>query len=139
VNSPGSALEAPALAALATAAAEIVDLNLAAADLDDAELAALGALPAVTHLRLARNRLSDSSVAALARNAPQLTYLNLYGNAGVTDRSVEALGRIATLRKLYVWRTAVSAAGAARLRALRPNVMVDVGSLEALADANASP
>ena len=40
----------------------IVDLNLADTGLDDAGFAAIGALPAATHLRLARNRLTDASL-----------------------------------------------------------------------------
>ena len=109
VNSPGTELSAAALAALAAAAPEIVDLNLADTALDDAGLAAIGALPAATHLRLARNQLTDASLSALARGSPQLQHLNLYGNSGITDAGLETLGEIATLRELYLWQTGVSA------------------------------
>ena len=75
VNSPGTALSAAALAALNAAAAEIVDLNLADTALDDAGLAAIGELAAATHLRLARNRLTDGGLAvargAAAAHAPE--------------------------------------------------------------------
>ena len=90
------------------AAAEIVELNLADTALDDAGLAAIGALPAATHLRLARNELTDAGLASLAA-LPQLAYLNLYGNSGITDAGVEMLAAIATLRELYLWQTGVSA------------------------------
>ena len=60
--------------------------------------------------------------------APRVEYLNLYGNAAVTDASLEALARIATLRELYLWQTGVTAAGAARLRTLRPDLNVDIGT-----------
>ncbi len=66
-SSPGTALEAPALEALAAAAAEIVDLNLADTALDDADLQAIGALPAATHLRLARNGLTDDGARRVSR------------------------------------------------------------------------
>jgi hypothetical protein len=125
--SPGTRLEAPALAALAAAAAEIVDLNLADTALDDAGLQTIGALPAATHLRLARNSLTDAALAGLAAS-PQLEHLNLYGNAGVTDAGLETLAEIATLRALYLWQTGVSAAGAERLRARRPGLNVDMGA-----------
>jgi uncharacterized membrane protein len=128
-GAPGTALDAAALAALAAAAAEIADLNLAGAGLDDAQLDAIGALPAVTHLRLARNDLTDAALASLA-SSPRLEHLNLYGNAGVTDASLETLGGIATLREVYLWQTGVSAAGAARLRARRPDLVVDLGITE---------
>jgi hypothetical protein len=130
--SAGAALDTPALDALAAAAAEIVDLNLADTALEDAELAAIGALPDVTHLRLAANQLTDAGLDALA-GAPRLTYLNLYGNSGITDAGIGALGAIATLREVYLWGTGVTFDGAARLRQARPGLVVDVGSLEALA------
>jgi uncharacterized membrane protein len=130
VSSPGTALEAGALAALAAAAPAIVDLNLPNADLDDAELASIGALPAATHLRLANNRLTDTSLAGLAAS-PALKYLNLYGNAGVTDAGLAALAGSSSLRELYLWQTAVTPAGAARLRGQRPGLVVDVGAAAA--------
>jgi hypothetical protein len=134
VSSPGTVLGADALAALAAAAIDVVDLNLADTALDDAGLAAIGPLPVATHLRLARNRLSDDGLAAL-RDTPRLHYLNLYGNAGVTDEGIAALATIASLREVYLWGTRVSIDGAARLRSTRPGLAVDVGSLEALAEA----
>jgi uncharacterized membrane protein len=127
VASPGTPLEAPALAALAAAAAQIVDLNLANADLDDAELASIGALPAATHLRLARNRLTDASLGELA-TLPALEHLNLYGNAGITDSGLGVLAQSRTLRELFVWQTAVSASGAAHLRQQQPGVAIDLGT-----------
>ena len=133
VSSPGTELDADALAALAAAAPVIVDLNLADTGLDDAAFAAIGALPAATHLRLARNRLTDASLQTLARGSPQLRYLNLYGNAGIGDAVVETLGAIATLREVYLWHTGVSNDAASRLRARNPALVVDVGSLVPLA------
>ena len=125
-SSPGTPLDQAALAAVAHAASEIVDLNLADADLDDAELASIGALPAVTHLRLARNRLTDAALANLAA-LPALEHLNLYGNAGITDDGIAALAASRSLREIFVWRTAVTPAGAARLREQRPALAVDIG------------
>ena len=126
-SSPGTALETPAIEALAAAAALIVDLNLAGTALDDAGFEAIGALPAATHLRLARNRLTDAALGALAAS-PQLEHLNLYGNAGITDAGVEALAAITSLREVFLWQTEVTATGAARLRALRPDLMLDMGA-----------
>jgi uncharacterized membrane protein len=127
VSSPGTPLDAAALAALADAAPAIVDLNLANADLDDAELASIGALPAVTHLRLARNRLTDLGVADLAA-LPALEHLNLYGNAGITDSGLASLAASGTLREIFVWQTAVTPGGATRLREQRPGLVVDLGT-----------
>ncbi len=120
VNSPGAALAAPAFAALQAAATEIVDLNLADTALDDAALAAIGALPAVTHLRLARNRLTDAALVSLAA-LPQVAHLNLYGNSGVTDAGLASLAASGSLREFYVWQTGATADGVAQLRAQRPS------------------
>jgi uncharacterized membrane protein len=125
-SSPGTPLEQTALAALAHAASKIVDLDLADADLDDAELASIGALSAVTHLRLARNRLTDSTLAGLAA-LPALEHLNLYGNPGITDAGIAALAASRTLREIFVWQTAVTPAGAERLREQRPTLAVNMG------------
>jgi len=132
VNSPGAALEKSALDVLAAAGSQVVDLNLQNAGLDDDGLATLGALGAVAELRLSRNRITDRGVSALAR-LPKLTSLNLYGNAGVTDASVETLGRIATLRHVYLWQTGVTPAGAAKLRSARPDVAVQLDAAEGIA------
>jgi uncharacterized membrane protein/mono/diheme cytochrome c family protein len=127
VNSPGGALDDAAIAALAAAAPQVVDLNLSNAGLDDDGLAALGDLPAVTHLRLGRNRITDRGLAALGE-LPLLEHLNLYGNSGITDPGLDSLAGIASLRELYLWQTGVSAAGVERLRQQRPDLRVELGS-----------
>jgi hypothetical protein len=116
---------------LQRASSSVVDLNLAGAGIDDAELAALGELPAVTHLRLARNSLTDAGLAALAR-AASLSVLNLYGNAGVSDAGLDALVDVATLREVFLWQTRVTAAGVARFKERRPDVVVQLGAAETL-------
>ena len=130
-SSPGTPLEAPAFAALASAAAEIVDLNLAGSALADADLEAIGALPNATHLKLARNELTDGALAPLT-SSPRLEHLNLYGNAGITDRGIEALAALPALREVFLWQTGVTDAGTARLRALRPDLRVDSGTAPTL-------
>jgi hypothetical protein len=127
VSSPGTALSAESLAVLASAAPMIVDLNLAASDLDDDELASLGPLPVVTHLRLARNRLTDRSLEAIAA-LPRVEYLNVYGNAAISDAGLEALASSATLREVYLWQTGVSAASAARFVERAPKISLDLGA-----------
>ncbi len=132
VNSPGAELDKAALGVLAQAGSQIVDLNLQNTGLDDAGLAALGELAAITELRLSRNQITDRGVSALAR-LPKLEALNLYGNAGVTDAGVEALGRITTLRQLYLWQTGVTSAGVAKLRAARPDLAVQLDAAGGIA------
>jgi uncharacterized membrane protein/mono/diheme cytochrome c family protein len=126
MGSPSTRLDDARIAALAAAAPTIVDLNLAGTDLDDAELAAIGALPVVTHLRLARNRLTDNALATLA-TLHALEHLNLYGNAGITDSGLATLAASGSLRELYLWQTAATPAGVARLRDQRAELIVDLG------------
>ena len=87
----------------------------------------IGALPVATHLRLARNKLTDAALAGLA-SSPRLDHLNLYGNAAITDASIETLAGLAALREVFLWQTGVTDAGAARLRALRLDLSVDMGA-----------
>jgi uncharacterized membrane protein len=126
-SSPGTPLDAAAFEALAAAAPSIVDLNLAGTALDDAELRAIGELPAATHLRLARNELTDAALAHVAA-AAHLAYLNLYGNAAITDAGLDTLAGIATLREVFLWQTGVTPAGAERLRSMRPDLTVFLGT-----------
>ena len=132
VNSPGAELDKAALGMLAQAGSQIVDLNLQNAGLDDDDLAALGELDAVTDLRLSRNKITNRGVGALAR-LPKLTSLNLYGNVGVTDAGLEALGRVATLRQVYLWQTGVTSAGVAKVRAARPDLAVQLDAAGGIA------
>ncbi|HET7133493.1 MAG TPA: DUF2231 domain-containing protein [Gammaproteobacteria bacterium] len=121
VYSPGALVIAPQLALLATAADQIVELNLQDAGLDDNELANIGKFTELTRLRLSRNQLTDATVARFA-SMTHLERLNLYANAGVTDASVDTLAAIPSLRRLDVWQTGITEAGIARLRQLRPEL-----------------
>jgi uncharacterized membrane protein len=132
VSSPGAQLDAAALAVLATAAPQIAELNLQNAALDDDGLASLGDLSSVTRLRLSRDAITDRGLHALER-LPRLESLNLYGNAAITDAGLDSLARIPTLRRVYLWQTAVTAAGVARLRAARPDVNVELDTANDIA------
>jgi uncharacterized membrane protein len=136
VSSPGTALDEAALRALAAAGAQVVDLNLQNASIDDDDLAGLAGLAGLTNLRLSRNEITDRGIATLAR-LPKLASLNLYGNGGVTDAGAETLGRIATLERVYLWQTGVTNAGAAKLRTARPGLAVQLDANAELAAAAA--
>jgi hypothetical protein len=51
----------------------------------------------------------------------------------VTDAGVEALGRIATLRQVYLWQTGVTGAGVAKLHAARPDLAVQLDAAGGIA------
>jgi uncharacterized membrane protein len=134
VASPGGRVGPDAVAALLTAADAIVELNLQDSEIDDAAAAELGKLVEVARLRLSRNAIGDGGVAALAR-LPRLTHLNVYGNAGITDASVDVLAGMKSLRVVDVWETGITTDGIARLRDLRPDLAVQGAASSALSDA----
>ena len=117
--SPGATLTADQLAALAPAAGDIVELDLHGAGIDDATLPSFDAFTELTKLKLSDNRLTDAALASLER-LPKLESLNLYANPGVTDAGLRVLARIASLKRVYLWETGVSAAGLAGARAASP-------------------
>ncbi len=122
----GAVLSAEQVTSLATAADQVVSLSLQSTGLEDAAMATVGKLSHLTFLRLDNNRLTDAGLAPL-KGLPSLEYLNLYGNAGITDASIDTLGALASLKKVYLWGTKVSPRGAARLKTLRPDLLVDLG------------
>jgi Planctomycete cytochrome C len=134
VYSPGARIVADQMAVLLTAADQIVELDLQDAGLEDESLNDIGNFAELTRLRLSHNALTDRAIARLA-SLPRLERLNLYANPGITDARVEALVRLATLRRLDMWQTGVSAAGLARLRQLRPDLDVQGQTATVLADA----
>jgi hypothetical protein len=121
------------MAVLLTTADRIVELDLQDGGLGDELLTDIGKLTELARLRLSRNALTDRAISSLA-TLPRLERLNLYANPGITDASVEALVRFASLRRLDVWQTGISAAGVARLRQLRPDLGVQGETATVLGD-----
>jgi hypothetical protein len=80
-------------------------------------------LRGVVDLRLSRNAITDDGIAALA-GLPRLAHLNVYGNAGVTNVSVDVLAGMQALRQVDVWQTGITSDGIARLRQRRPDLAV---------------
>jgi uncharacterized membrane protein len=131
VYSPGKPLDSGQLAALLSAADGIVALDLRNAGIDDSDLTEFARFTQLTRLRLNGNQVSDQGVEIVAR-LPTLQYLNLYANEAVTDAALDALAGMPALEELYVWQTGVSADGAARLRAQRPNLVIQAGTAASL-------
>jgi uncharacterized membrane protein len=127
IYSPGTRLAQDQWAVLRSAAAQIIELNLQDAGLDDNEVPGLDEFTALTRLRLSRNRLTDATVPIIAR-LPEIERLNLYANVGITDASVEALASMKALRRVDLWETGMTPAGFERLQALRPDVELQAGT-----------
>ena len=106
---------------------QIVDLSLARAAIDDATIALLARMPNLVRLDLRRTRVTDAGLARLGAH-PRLETLVLAGSA-VTDAAVETLRGMSALRRVYLWGSCMTGDGTARLRALRPDLLVDAGDV----------
>ena len=133
---PGTHFTDQQMAVVAAVANQIVELNLMRAGLKDPSMASLPQFSELTRLHLENNELSDSAVRQLA-GLGKLQYLNLYGNKGITDASVDSLAKLTGLKHLYLWNTAVTAKAAARLKQLRPDLLIDVGAADETATVTA--
>jgi Leucine-rich repeat (LRR) protein len=126
-TAPGAQFTAAQIAALAnTGANQITQLDLSDAGLDDAAAAPLAHLSDLVELRLNSNKLTDKTVQALG-GLTKLTALGLYGNQGISDASLPVIGGMKSLRRVFLWGTGVTAAGVQKLRASRPDLLVDFG------------
>ena len=85
---------------------QVVDLNLRAAGLTDAQLRVIGQLTNLEHLRIELNDITDAGIQNLA-GLDALRSLNLYGTR-VTDASIVTLAHLKSLRDVYLFRTAVT-------------------------------
>lgn len=133
---PGSAFSQAQVATLASVApSQIVDLDLANADLTDAAMDSIVHLNALRRLKLGHNKLTDHAVGAL-RALSKLEVLSIYANAGITDASVETLAHMPRLRSVYLWQTGITPSGIAKLERENPSLKVDDGdALAAVQDA----
>jgi len=127
IDAPGGEITPAQLSVLTAASEHVVELGLPRAGLRDGDLQGLANFTSLTALRLDQNRITDSGVKLLAL-LPKLEVLNVYGNTGITDASIDALARMRELRVLYVWNTGISPAAISSLGALRPDLTV-VGAL----------
>ncbi|MEM6646119.1 MAG: c-type cytochrome domain-containing protein [Bacteroidota bacterium] len=123
----GQTITPDAIALLADVSRQVTWLDLGGLDLADADVAPLAALTNLSRLRLDRNEaLSDRALDHVV-GLPNLTSLNLYGT-GVTDQAVPVLAGMRSLRAVYLWQSAITMEGAARLRSDRPEMTVDTGA-----------
>ncbi len=58
-----------------------------------------------------------------------LEYLNL-NNTTISDKGLEAIAKLKNLKKVYVWKTNVTAAGIDNLKKKLPEISVEVGISE---------
>lgn len=73
-------------------------------------------------LDLEATQITDAGVKTLL-DLPCLTRLNLGGNA-ITDEAIRDLAALESLSEVWIWNTQVTPEGEARLKQLRPDVIV---------------
>jgi hypothetical protein len=104
---------------------QAIEVRAPGLDLGDVSFLSLPAFPNLRRLDLSRTRLSDAGLQHMER-FPALEVLNLYGTQ-VGDGIAESLAPCLRLRKVFLWRTAVTDAGLRRLRAGFPALEADGG------------
>lgn len=114
----------PALAQLSKVET-LTDLNLAARELTDDDLAHIASLKNLTRLHLENNKITDAGLKHI-KGMVNLDYLNLYGTQ-VSDKGLADLSGMKHLRKVYLWQTQVTDGGLAALKKALPNVEITMG------------
>ena len=103
----------------------IVQLNLASSNVDDAMLAIVKEMPHLNRLHLEQTGITDKGIASLA-GLQYLEYLNLY-QTKVTDAGLARLQSLPKLRSLYLWQTGVTTDGVAKFASQKPDIFLDNG------------
>jgi hypothetical protein len=119
--------DAAACALLEPVSAQLADLSLARSKIGAATLAALAKCSRLERLDLRASGVDDAAVASLV-NLPRLSELVLSQTA-LSDQSIDALLAMPALKSVHLWRSGISAEGLIRLRAARPQLSVEDGSL----------
>lgn len=89
-----------------------------------AGIAALSGLKQMTYLELSVSLVDDAGVAAVLK-LPAVSNLKLYAAPRVTDASVPALGAAKTLRSVALTGSGVTLAGVKKLREANPELQVE--------------
>jgi hypothetical protein len=115
----------PKIFALLKDVATLQELDLAAQQIADADLAPLAGLTNLRKLHLEKTPITDAALTHL-KGLASLTYLNLYGTQ-VSDAGLPQLNGLKNLKSLYVFETKVTDAGIAALKQALPNVNIVKG------------
>jgi hypothetical protein len=128
----------PKVFALLKDVANLQELDLAGAQVTDADVAQLAGLTNLRVLHLEKTPTTDAMVVHL-KGLKNLSYLNLYGTQ-ITDAGLPQLKELTNLKSLFVFETKVTDAGIAALNAALPNLRIVKGwSAEDVAKLAAKP
>jgi len=111
------------LTRLCPEANRLKQLSLEATAINDSIAAWVSGATSLEELDLSWTKISDQVLAELPNAAP-LETLWLTGS-NVSDASIDVIANFKSLRRIDVQRTAVTEAGRARLRSLRPDIALD--------------
>ena len=125
VNFRGAQKPDAAVFALLKPCTLIVDLDLAGAPVNEADLANLAGLKNLKRLSLANSTVADSALVHLT-GLTKLESLNLFHTA-ITDAGLTKLNGLKNLKRLYVAETKVTDAGVQAFQKAVANVQVDQG------------
>ena len=105
----------------------VAEFSLARTHVTDGAMDVVGNLLRLTRLDLGGTAVGDAGIARLS-GLDSLTELILVGTQ-VTDASVETLLALPALKRLWTWESGLTEQGVARLRAGRPDLVLDRGDL----------
>jgi len=105
---------------------QVAELTLARSRIGDATMALAARMPNLTRLDVRDTEVGDAGVAALAGHA-RLAELVLV-RTQLSDAAAESLLAIPELEKVYVWNSGLSVQALGRLRALRPDLVIEAGA-----------
>ncbi len=101
------------------------ELNLAAVELKDSDLANIAGLKNLAVLNLSGSTVTDAGLAHL-KGLTALTSLNLF-NTKITDAGVKHLTGLKNLKTIYIFESKITDAGAAELAKALPKTRIDRG------------
>jgi uncharacterized membrane protein/YHS domain-containing protein len=121
----GNTGDAEALALLEPVREQVADLSLARSRITDASMALIARMPNLMRLDLRETEVTDAGVAALAGHK-RLAELVL-PRTKLTDAAVPSLLKLPALRKVYLWNSGVSIRGIAQLRLGHEDLAIEAG------------
>lgn len=107
---------------------QVTHLNLSDTDLKDDWMPLVGKFSNLTKLRLEKNDIGDQGIAPL-KELSHLETVNLYGTK-VTDQGLSVFKDMPNLQRIYLWQSSVTKDGVSDLTANRPNLLVDIGTID---------
>lgn len=118
-------------------AGNIADLKIARRTLDDSIAPVIAAMPRLRELDLRGSTLSEACARAVGA-LPALETLELVGTT-IPAAAARQIAAAPTLRRAYTWKSNLTAADIAAIRAAQPKLVIDAGDVETAAALEIEP